>query len=126
MSDGYTPVDAGDSGWGTTYHRHSGMNEIHRDIDPCDRPSTKRQVFVFDPEYLAEREESLERAAEDSVLAELLPVLEDAVSNAYLCQNDRGVGDEWKDEIERAEAAVERARAAALGPTAGQEEDERE
>lgn len=56
----------------------------------------------------------VERAAANRVLLELLPVLEEAVANAYLCQQDRGVGDEWDDEIARAEAALARARAAEI------------
>lgn len=52
-----------------------------------------------------------EQKAKAEVMLELIPVLEAAVTNAYLCQNDRGIGNEWDDEIKRAEDALERAAA---------------
>ncbi len=49
--------------------------------------------------------------ARAEVFTSLIPVLEDAVSNAYLRRSDRGIGNEWDEVIARAEAALEQAEA---------------
>lgn len=54
---------ADDGGWGTTFHRHGMSNEVHRDVDECVHPGRPRQVYVFDPEYLAEHDAWVVRAA---------------------------------------------------------------
>jgi hypothetical protein len=44
-------------GWGVTFHRHFGSNEIHRDDGPeCRQIGTPRPVYVFDPDVLAEHD----------------------------------------------------------------------
>ena len=63
----------GDNGWGATFHRHTFSNEIHRDGGAeCTQPGTRREVYVFDPDILAERiaEAKAEQREADAQIAD--------------------------------------------------------
>ena len=87
---------------------HDSEAEYHDPVNYGAHSQAQRRAFR---RWLAEVERRAAEKARSDLMIELLPVLEDAVSNAYLCQNDRGIGDEWDDEIARAEAARDRAEA---------------
>jgi len=69
VSEEYTPVDTGDSGWGTTFHRHFASSDIHRDDRTCERGG-KRQVYVFDPDHLLAHDAEIARRAAVKALRE--------------------------------------------------------
>lgn len=85
---------------------------IHRQMPGRTILDAERVALAEFDRWLAEVERAAAEKAHDALLIELLPVLKEAVSNAYLCQNDRGVGNDWVEEIKQAEAALERAEAA--------------
>ncbi len=58
-------------GWGVTFHRHFGSNAIHRDGGAeCDQPGKPRQVYVFDPDFLAEHDAEIRAEARSDAYRE--------------------------------------------------------